>query len=129
MDDWLAELLKVVALVAGIVVPYLVNRGIQAFERRTDVHLTDQQRATVLGAAETVQGLIATKLATGQLTLDHLDARNVTVAAIAKEALGAVSGAAEALGTSSTDLARIAVGKVGNKIADDPTVPTVASAP
>jgi hypothetical protein len=104
------------ALIAGCalavtgLIGVLVPRAIAAFERRTGVVLTDQQRAAILQAARTEAGLLETELQQGVVKLAQVTPTNGVMLDRAAAALNRVPEAANAVGTTTAVMARIIVG-------------------
>ncbi len=108
MTDW-SPLVQVASLgLTSIVIPW----GIVAYQKRTGIVLTDQQRAQMLGAVQTAAGVLETKLDQGTLTTAHVTQANDAVRAEAQAAIAAVPNAAAALGMTEAGVARMIVGKV-----------------
>src|ERR1700722_16485587 len=63
------------ATIAGLFAIY-APKALAAFEKRTGVQLTDQQRAVVLGAVKTAAGVVETKLDQGVMQVAHVDVSN-----------------------------------------------------
>lgn len=99
------------AVITGLLAVY-VPKAITAFEARTGIQLTDQQRATVLGSVQTAAGVLETDLDKGALTAAHINITNPAVLTQAQQAINAVPVAAGALGLTVPDVARMIVGKV-----------------
>jgi hypothetical protein len=99
------------AVIASLLAIY-VPKALAAFQARTNIQLTDQQRATVLGAVRTAAGVIETSLDQGVLRVAHVDIANPTVRAEAAAAINAVPVAAAALNMTVDGVARMIVGAV-----------------
>jgi hypothetical protein len=99
------------AIISGLLLIY-VPKAIAAFEARTGIMLTDQQRATVLGAVQTGAGMIETDLDKGALSVAHININNPAILAQASSVIAAVPVAARALGMSVDGVARMLVGAV-----------------
>jgi hypothetical protein len=99
------------AVIAGLLAIY-VPRALAVLEARTRIALTDQQRATVLGAIQTAAGMIETNLDQGAMRLAHVDIANPAVRAEAANAINAVPNAAAALNMTVDGVARMIVGAV-----------------
>ena len=104
-------LATIVTALAAIYVP----RAIAAFELRTGISLTDQQRATVIGAAATAAGIIQTKIDQGLIKVADVNVNSPTVRAEAIAAVLRVPDSAAALKTTPDAMAAIIVGKVDTK--------------
>lgn len=99
------------AVITGLLAVY-VPKAISAFDARTGIQQTDQQRATILGAVQTAAGILETDLDKGVLNASHINISNTSVVAQAQAAINAVPTAAGALGLTIPDVARMIVGKV-----------------
>ena len=80
----------VITALIGIFVP----KGIAAFERRTGVAVTDQERTAVMGAVTTAAGLLQTKLDQGILHVSDVTPGSPAVVAEAQAALSRVPNSA-----------------------------------
>jgi hypothetical protein len=124
--DWapiVQTLVEVVATALGVVAMALANKAITVFETRTNVQLTEQQRATVLGAVQTAAGAVKLELAKGGMALTDVHAASPQINAITTEATKGVQESVAALGVTPEGLAKMVVGKVGNEL---PTTETTA---
>lgn len=99
------------AVIAGLMGIY-IPKALTAFQARTGIILTENQRQTVLGAAQTTAGLIETELDKGVMKVAHVDIQNPAIRAMASEALDAVPKAAAAMNMSVDGMAKIIVGAV-----------------
>ena len=114
------------ALIAGCalaitgLIGVLVPRAIAAFERRTGVALTDQQRAAVMQAARTQAGIVETMLQQRVLQLSQVKADNPEMVAQARAALSRVPDAAAAVGTTPAAMAAIITGATDTTKATSP---------
>lgn len=104
-----------------------VPKAIDAFTKRTGVIVTEQQRATVLGAVQTAAGVLETKLDQGALSVAHINVSNPSVLAQASAAIAAVPQAAAALGMTTDGVARMIVGAVDTAPRAAVAVPVVAT--
>lgn len=86
--------------------------ALAAFQARTGIALTDQQRAAVLGAVSTAAGVIETDIDRGALSIAHVHVGNQSVLLQAQSAINAVPNAAAALGLTPDAVARMIVGQV-----------------
>ena len=98
-------------VIAGVLAIY-VPRALAAFEARTRIVLTDQQRATVLGAVQTAAGMIETTLDQGAMLMAHVGIASPAVRAEAANAIKMVPVAAGALNMTVDGMARMIVGAV-----------------
>lgn len=104
----LAVIGAMIAALLGIYVP----KALAAFQARTGIILTENQRQTVLGAAQTAAGIIETRLDQGVLKVAHVDIENASVRMLASQALDDVPKAAAAMNMSVDGMAKIIVGAV-----------------
>lgn len=104
----------------------LAGWAINELRKRNILHLTDQQRAQVLGAVQTGAGILVADLARGVTPLERVNISSDQVRALAARAVAAVPEAAAGLGVTEAGAAAMIVGAVGRAIAADPTIPTVA---
>lgn len=99
------------AVIAGLLGIY-VPKALAAFQARTGIIVTENQRQTVLGAARTAAGIIETRLDQGAMKVAHVTINNPTVRAMAEDALIEVPKAAAAMNMSVDVMAKIIVGAV-----------------
>ena len=125
----LTELLQVLGILLVPLLAWAAQRGLAAYEARMHVQLTDQQRAIVLGAADTAAGVLLVRLGAGTLTRADLTLEQPAVKSAGLAAVQAVPAAAAALDVNAADMTRITLGKVGRALAADPTVPTIPERP
>jgi hypothetical protein len=115
MDQLFSDLLQAVATALGAVITFLVAhyapRAIAAFETRTGIQLSDQQRAAVLNAAQTQAGIVETMIQQGAIKLADVTPTSPAMIDHAKQALARVPNAAAAQGTTPVAMAAIIVGK------------------
>lgn len=102
---------SLVVLINGVVVPW----AIVAYQKRTGVQVTDQQRAAVQAALVTAAGIIQTKMDQRVLSVAEIKPENPIVLAEAGAALATVPISAAAEGTTQAVAARIIVGQVNTK--------------
>ena len=113
MSDFAPLIQAVIALLAAVMTGLIgiyVPRAIAAFEARTHIALTDQQREAVRGAALTQAGIIETQLQQNILRLSQVRADSPEMLAAAKQALARVPQAAAAVGTTPAAMSAIIVG-------------------
>jgi len=113
MSDFLPiiqALIAGAALAITALIGVLVPKAIAAFEARTHIALTDQQREAVRGAALTQAGIIETQLQQNILRLSQVRADSPEMLAAAKQALARVPQAAAAVGTTPAAMSAIIVG-------------------
>lgn len=127
----LSPILTPLTQVAGIVLTGLiaiyVPKALAAFQARTGIQLTDQQRATVLGAVQTAAGTIETKLDQGVVKVAQIHVADAAVQTQAQAAINAVPDAMKALGMTPDSVARMIVGKVDTAAHGSETVPVIAN--
>lgn len=99
------------AIVTGLAAIY-VPKALTAFQARTGIMLTDQQRATILGFVQTSAGTLETQLDKGALSAAHIDISNPVVRSEAQSILSGAPVAAAALGMTVDGVAKMIVGKV-----------------
>jgi hypothetical protein len=99
------------AVIAGILAIY-VPKALAAFEARTGIQLTEQQRQTVLGSVQTAAGTIETKLDQKILTVAHVTINDPVIREQAQKAIAAVPNAAAALGMTVDGVSRMIVGRI-----------------
>lgn len=132
MIDWTNVISGVFALIGTVVtgmITILGPRAISALETRTGIQLTDQERAAVLGAAQTQAGIIETELQQGTLKLAQVTPADPAIIAHAEAAIARVPDSAATQGAGGAPLtapamAAIIVGKVNT----GPQVMTPAAA-
>lgn len=115
--DWAPVVQAVVEIAVALIGAFgmvLANKAIAAFEARTHVQLTEQQRAAVLGAVQTAAGMVKLELAKG-LPLAEIHLKNPTIQEIASLATAGVQDAITALGVTPEGVVKMIVGKVGNE--------------
>lgn len=112
----LTNIVQPVLTICGIVItaliPIYVPRAIAAFQARTGVVLTENQRQTVLDAVKTGAGVLETKLDQHAIAVEHIQIGSAAVAAQAQAVIDAVPVAIAALDLHPEDVARMIVGKV-----------------
>jgi hypothetical protein len=114
-------------VVTGVLAIY-VPKAIAAFQARTGIMLTDQQRATVTGAINTGAGILETDLDKGAISVAHINVTSDAVATQARAVINAVPTAAAALGMTPESVARIIVGAVDTAAHPGPVAPVVPAA-
>jgi hypothetical protein len=105
-------ILAVIGTVIASLLAIYVSRAITVLQARTNIQLTDQQRAAVLGAVRTAAGMIETRLDQGVMRVAHVDVANPAIRAEAAAAINAVPKAAAALNLSVDGVARMIVGAI-----------------
>lgn len=104
--------LEVAGLVLGAIITTYIPKALAAFQARTGIALTDQQRAVVLGAVQTGAGELETMIDQKALTVDRIHVDNQAVLVKAQAALAAVPVAMQALGMTEAGVAKMIVAKV-----------------
>lgn len=120
---------NVLLTIAGIAIPPLIAWGLTILQQKTHIQLSDQQNQIILGAAQTAAGEIVTGIARGIVKVDDVARSHPAVLTAAKSALNVVADSAAARGVDLDGMARLVVGKVGQLLAADPTVSTIAPGP
>ena len=103
-------ILSVLGTILSILLPIYVPKIVDAFVTRNNIHLTDQQRATVIGAVQTAAGNLETKIDQGVMSVSQVHIADPTVGAQAQAAINAVPNAMAALGMTPDSVARMIVG-------------------
>jgi hypothetical protein len=111
MIDWGPIVGAAGVLVNVIVLPW----AIKAYQARTGVQVTDQNRAAIYRTVETLTGQLQTKLDLGIIKPADLNLANGHVQADAKVAIVPVREAAADQNVTSSDLARLAIARVDTK--------------
>jgi len=101
----------VLAALIAIYVPIYVPKAIAAFEKRTGIQLSDQQRAAVQDAVATEAGIVETKLQQGTLQLAQVTPTNPAMLEHAQAVLARVPDSANGQGTTAAAIAAMIVGK------------------
>ena len=101
----------IAALIAALIAVY-VPKAIAAFERRTGVQVTDQERAAVMGAVTTAAGLLQTKLDQGLIKISDITPASPEVQTAAQAALNRVPDSAANQGTTPSAAAAMIVARV-----------------
>lgn len=99
------------AVIAGLTAIY-VPKAIAAFQARTGIELTENQRQTVLDAVKTGAGVLETALDQGSMKVEHIQIGTPQVQAEAQAVINAVPNAAAALGLTVAGVSRMIVGAV-----------------
>ncbi len=105
--DWDIIIKACAALMTSVVIPW----AILAYQRRTGVAVTDQQRAAVYSAIQTATGIIQTQFDQGKMTA-QVTPGNSAIQAEARIALATVPDAAKAQGATVDMVARKIVANV-----------------
>lgn len=99
------------AVIAGLAAVY-VPKAIAAFQDRTGIILTENQRQTVKGAVDTAAGVLETALDKGAAKVEHIEIGTPQVTQQAQAVISAVPDAAAALGLTVAGVSRMIVGAV-----------------
>lgn len=97
------------AIISGLAAIY-VPKAITAFQDRTHIILTENQRKTVMDAVNTAAGVLETDLDKGAVKVEHIDVGSPEVTQQAQRVVSAVPIAASALGLTVSGVARMIVG-------------------
>jgi len=110
LQSILQPILEVIGLtIAGIITAYL-PKAIAAFEARTGVQLSAQQKDTIRGAVQTAAGEIETQIDQKVLSVANVKISDPAIQAKAQAAISAVPGAMSALGMTPASVAKMIVG-------------------
>lgn len=114
-QDW-ASIAQAMIGAAGVVIAALIGifvpRAIAAFEKRTHIAITEQERAAVLAAVTTAAGLIQNKLDTGMMRPRDITPTNAIVMQETHAALAAVPASAAAQHTTIETAAAMVAARV-----------------
>lgn len=113
------------AVIAGLAAIY-VPKALAAFQDRTGIILTENQRQTVKGAVDTAAGVLETALDKGAAKVEHIEIGTPQVTQQAQAVISAVPDAAAALGLTVDGVSRMIVGKVDTSAHGTP--PAVSTA-
>ena len=113
------------AVIASLLAIY-VPKILMVLQARIGLQLTDQQRATVLGAVQTAAGIVETKLDQKALAVSQVTISDPAMRAEAQQVITAVPTAAAALGMTVDNVSRMIVGAVDTGSRAVPTPVTVA---
>ncbi len=116
------------AVITGLIAVY-VPKAIAAFETRTKIQLTENQRKTIIDAVSTGAGVLETALDKGAVKVEHIDVGTPEVTQQAQKVINAVPNAAAALGLSVADISRMIVGATDTGAHGVTTATTVVTAP
>lgn len=87
--DWTPFVAPAALLLNAVIIPW----AIVAYQKRTGVQMTDQQRAAITGALTTEVGLVQNSLNRGALTIADIVPDHPDIVAAAKAALARVPAA------------------------------------
>lgn len=124
-------ILAVIGAVITSLLAIYIPKALAAFQVRTGIILTDQQRATVTGAIHTAAGVLETDLDKGALHVSHINVDNPAVVEQAQAAIAAVPKAAAALGVTVDGAARMIIGAMDTtpRVVIDPPASVIVKAP
>jgi hypothetical protein len=105
-------LLNVALLVVMVLAGKYVPRLITAFETRTGVEVTAQERMAIMGSIATAAGILKTRLDQGSMRVSDVRPGNAIINSIAADALRRVPDAAASQGTSLEAAIEMIVGAV-----------------
>lgn len=103
------------ATITGLIAVY-VPRALNAFEKRTGIQLTENQRKTVQDAVGTAAGMLETDLDKGALRVAHINVNNPEIQRQAQAVINAVPQSAAALGMTVDGVARMIVGATDTRV-------------
>lgn len=109
------------AIFAGAVAIY-APKFLAAFQNRTGIQLSENQRQVVLGAVATAAGTLETSLDNGVLRTGHIAPLNASVREQASAVIKAVPIEADAMHMTIDSLSRMIVGKVNTAAHPGPVV-------
>lgn len=112
------------AIIAGFIASY-APKALAAFQDRTKIQLTENQRQTILGAVRTAAGKLETQLDQGILKAGHITVSNPAVAKEVQAAINAAPGAMAALDMTPEKVASMVVGSVNTGLHGDKSGTTV----
>ncbi len=122
MDSAASQILAVALPIVGLVLTYVVRTGIAAFERRTAIHLTDQQRMLLVNAGERAGGIAYDFLASRSSGMDPETAREHAFEAGIAYVKTVAPAAIAALGIPETAVQDMVRGQLGKLLAVDPNI-------
>lgn len=97
---------------ASIITLVLIPWAIIAYQKRTGVQVTQQQRDAIMTAVDTGKGLLETAIDQKKLNVQNITPRDPAVQVIAQGALDRVPEAATAQGTTLDAMAHMIVARV-----------------
>lgn len=106
--DWSTVVDAFSGLLASVVIPW----AIMAYQRRTGVQITEQQRQAVYNALDTAKGLLETRIDQGRLAVHEVAHDHPEVIEAAQAALARVPNSAAAQGMTTEAAAAIIVGRM-----------------
>lgn len=120
--------IALIGLLLTTVISIYVPKAIAAFQARTGVQVTDQERAAIYASAHTAAGIIETQLDQGALKLEHVTPDHPVIVAQAKAAIDRVPDEAKSQNTTDAAMAQIIVGIV-DTVAHPPRPPVAIQLP
>lgn len=127
--EWIQLAGDVAPLVAVPVAGWIANAAVRVMRNRLHIQFSDKQVAAIHAAASTAAGIATAMLASGKLTMDELHTQAPALRELARDAINAVPDSTDAQSVMVSDMARLIVGRIGQMISADPTIPTVPPQP
>jgi hypothetical protein len=112
LSQLIQSLMALIGLVLTTLIGIYVPRAIAAFERKTGVIETDQQRAAIMSAVTTAKGLLETQIDQGLLKISDIRPDSPVIQQAAAQALDRVPQAAAAQGTTRDTMTKLIVARV-----------------
>ena len=122
------DLSGILSVVLSVVSPILTACAVMGVKYLLDsnkIKVTAQERAAILGAVQTSAGMLTTRLAQGAITLNDVKIGSPAVDAVVNHVTSSMVTAIASQKTTTDGIANMIIGAVGNKIGEDPTVPTI----
>jgi hypothetical protein len=117
MDQVIVAVIGVIGSVATAILLLLLSKVVALFERWTHIQLTEQQKDTIRGAAQTGAGLLEHALAAGTIKLADAHTDNPVVKAITQAAFTNVQESAGALTVTAEKQTEMILGAHGAMLA------------
>jgi hypothetical protein len=112
VSQLIQSFMALIGLVLTTLIGVYVPRAIAAFERKTGIVETQQQRDAIMGAVQTAAGLLQAQLNQGLLKVSDLRPSSAVVLQQAAAALDRVPQAAQAQGTTTSAAAVMIAARV-----------------
>jgi hypothetical protein len=112
VSQLIQSFMALIGLVLTTLIGIYVPRAIAAFERKTGVIETDQQRAAIMSAVTTAAGLLQTRLDQKLIAVGDITPLNDAVTREADAALGRVPQSAQAQGVTPDAMRKMIVARV-----------------
>jgi hypothetical protein len=112
LADWISIINAVIVPIVLALIGIFVPRAIAAFEARTKIHVTDQERAAVMQAVGTAVGLLRTQLLQGKITVADITPNSHEVRFEAQAALTRVPTSAQGQDTTVNAAANMIAARV-----------------